>query len=105
MPPGEQLKHKRCFNHASREAAARCPNCKQDFCRECITEHAGKMLCVNCLKASSEKKKKKRRFLHSVFNVFIFIAAIILIYLCFAWMGRAIARSDIAEHASHNIEE
>jgi len=45
------LLHQRCLNHLTREAAARCPECKRFFCRECITEHEGKVLCAECLAA------------------------------------------------------
>jgi hypothetical protein len=35
--------HQQCFNHAAREAVARCPECRQFFCRECVTEHDDRM--------------------------------------------------------------
>lgn len=38
-----------CLNHPAREAAARCPECGRFFCRECVTEHAGRMTCAACL--------------------------------------------------------
>ena len=44
------LAHQRCFNHATREAVARCPECHHFFCRECITEHDDRVLCTGCLK-------------------------------------------------------
>ena len=44
------LTHQRCFNHAAREAVARCPECRQFFCRECITEHDDRVICATCLK-------------------------------------------------------
>lgn len=43
----------RCQQHPVREAIARCPNCRQSFCRECITEHDGRMLCLPCLAKQS----------------------------------------------------
>jgi len=43
------LANQRCFNHAGREAVARCPECRQFFCRECITEHDDRVLCTACL--------------------------------------------------------
>ena len=43
------LTRKRCFNHSSREAAARCLTCGRFFCRECVTEHAGRVNCALCL--------------------------------------------------------
>src|SRR2546426_1150950 len=43
------LSHERCFNHSLREAAARCPQCRQCYCRECITEHDGRVIWAACL--------------------------------------------------------
>lgn len=43
------LTTQRCFNHGQREAVARCASCGNYFCRECITEHAGRMTCARCL--------------------------------------------------------
>ena len=39
----------RCFHHASREAVVRCPECRRFFCRECVTEHRGRMICAECV--------------------------------------------------------
>ena len=39
----------RCVRHPDREAAARCPVCGQPFCRECVVEHEGRLLCAGCL--------------------------------------------------------
>ena len=47
----EQLVHQRCFHHSLREAVARCPECRQFYCRECITEHEDRVICATCLKA------------------------------------------------------
>ena len=46
----QNLAHQRCFNHAGREAVARCPECGHFFCRECITEHDDRVVCAACLK-------------------------------------------------------
>ena len=45
----EALTQQGCYNHPSREAVARCPECHQFFCRECVTEHDDRMLCSRCL--------------------------------------------------------
>jgi hypothetical protein len=55
------LSHQRCFNHAEREAAARCPGCRQFFCRECITEHDDRVICANCLRKLTRVPLFKRR--------------------------------------------
>jgi hypothetical protein len=38
--------------HASREAAAKCFSCGEFFCRECVVEHGGRLLCSPCLARS-----------------------------------------------------
>ena len=43
------LLHQRCWNHEGREAVCRCPECGRSFCRECVTEHSGRLLCAACL--------------------------------------------------------
>ena len=44
------LSDERCFNHARREAVARCPECGRYFCRECVSEYEDRLLCAYCLK-------------------------------------------------------
>jgi hypothetical protein len=44
------LLHQKCFNHAQREAVARCPGCQRFFCRECVTEHDHQVLCAACVR-------------------------------------------------------
>jgi hypothetical protein len=46
----ENLSHQRCLNHGTREAVARCPECRWFFCRECITEHDDRVICAACLR-------------------------------------------------------
>ncbi len=43
------LAQQRCFRHDLREAAGRCPSCRRYYCRECLTEHDRRLLCVACL--------------------------------------------------------
>lgn len=60
----EAVARQRCFHHASREAAARCPECGHFFCRECITEHDDRIVCASCLKklALAESRPEGRRW-------------------------------------------
>ena len=53
--------NQRCFNHAQREAVARCPSCGQCFCRECITEHDDRAICASCLKKIARVPLFQRR--------------------------------------------
>src|SRR5215471_16321453 len=74
----QTLTHQRCFNHAGREAVARCPECKQFFCRECITEHDDRVVCAACLKKLAGVPLTKRpafvglvRFTQCVLSILI----------------------------------
>jgi len=49
----QTLARQRCWTHAQREAVSRCPSCKRFYCRECVTEHDGRLLCVQCLAAGT----------------------------------------------------
>lgn len=50
-----------CLHHSEREAAARCPVCRQYFCRECITEHDDQVICAACLKKTIQRETTSRR--------------------------------------------
>ncbi len=50
-----------CLIHPRREAAARCTSCGSPFCRECVTELDGRMVCGACYKAKTQIKEKPKR--------------------------------------------
>ena len=57
----EALARQRCFHHAAREAVARCPECRQCYCRECITEHDDRVICASCLKKLATAEAPRAR--------------------------------------------
>src|SRR5262245_29592616 len=57
----ENLSQQRCFNHFTREAVARCPECARFFCRECITEHDDRVMCASCLKRIARPPLTRRK--------------------------------------------
>lgn len=59
--PAAPLRLARCAVHPAREAAARCVGCAAYFCRECVTEHGGRLLCAPCLRAAARPKAAARR--------------------------------------------
>lgn len=61
----QRLALQRCWNHSEREAVARCPECTRFYCRECVVEHADRVICSNCLArihAGAAKPRKRIRF-------------------------------------------
>lgn len=59
-PDMSALVHQRCFHHSLREAVARCPECRQFYCRECITEHEDRVICATCLKKITATAETRR---------------------------------------------
>ncbi|MFN7973159.1 MAG: rhomboid family protein [Acidobacteriota bacterium] len=55
------LRDARCHLHGEREAAARCPECRRFYCRECVVEHHGRVLCAACVAKLSGSASKTRR--------------------------------------------
>ncbi|MCX8157535.1 MAG: rhomboid family protein [Verrucomicrobiae bacterium] len=60
MPGPTPIHLQRCFHHALREAVARCPSCGRFYCRECVIEHQGRLLCASCLRRLAQPPKTKR---------------------------------------------
>jgi hypothetical protein len=62
------LIQQRCWNHDTREAVCRCPECGRSYCRECVTEHEARLLCSACLKvvAGDARRGRDRGVLRSV---------------------------------------
>ena len=82
------LLHQRCLNHLTREAAARCPECKRFFCRECITEHEGKVLCAECLAAGGETNFNGGSRVAEIGRVGAMALGVGLVWLFFYYFGR-----------------
>ena len=59
--PALPIQRALCLNHPRREAAARCTSCGQPFCRECVTEFQGRMVCGACYKQKTQLKEKPKR--------------------------------------------
>jgi hypothetical protein len=77
------LAAQRCWTHAEREAVARCVSCRRFFCRECATEHDGRLLCVSCLaaeRASVQSAPRTRWAAWSAAAVAGLAAAFLLFY-------------------------
>src|SRR5436190_4931215 len=75
------LSQQRCLNHFTREAVARCPQCAQFFCRECITEHEDRVVCAACLRKLARVPLFKRRGFARVLR-----AGQVLLGLLVAWL-------------------
>jgi hypothetical protein len=81
----------RCFHHPIREAVAQCPSCKRYYCRECVTEHAGRMICVECVHTLTSATHKTARAARTRWTIFA-LAGILIAWLAFYYLGLALAR-------------
>jgi hypothetical protein len=87
----------RCVRHPTRQAAARCPGCRRDYCRECVTEHGGRLLCQSCLEVAARRGtetdgkpgllRRTARFLGGVSSLG---AAVFAAWLAFYCLGRVL---------------
>ncbi len=83
------IAQERCFNHASREAVARCPECGRTFCRECISEHDDRVICAYCLRHLSKKAGRRYRLVGLVRFVQI-LMGVLLLWSSFYLLGKAL---------------
>lgn len=83
------LSQERCFRHDLREAAGRCPSCGRCYCRECLTEHDHRLLCVTCLaKLSAAEPARTRRAWR--LDYLYPVAGFLLAYTLFYWLGQTL---------------
>ena len=84
------LTHQRCLNHEFREAVARCPECRQFFCRECITEHDDRVICAACLRRLARPAPRRRFHWTSALIVGECLAGVLTVWLFFYMAGRSL---------------
>jgi len=84
------LSEQRCFNHAGREAAARCPECGRFFCRECITEHDDRVLCAACVKKLAGVPFTQRSAFVSIVRTLQLAVGVFIVWACFHFVGRSL---------------
>ncbi|HSR13426.1 MAG TPA: rhomboid family protein [Thermodesulfobacteriota bacterium] len=98
------IARERCFHHAHREAVARCPGCGRYFCRECIGEHEGRVLCAHCLNRLGDKPKKAKRLTGVVRATLVLVGALLL-WSSFCLLGRGLLTIPSSFHAPALQEE
>jgi hypothetical protein len=92
------LAQQRCFNHSQREAAARCVGCRQDFCRECVTEHDDRVLCAICLQKLFKPPVTRRRGLAVVLRGGQCLMGVVLLWFAFYLAGEALLSIPTSFH-------
>ncbi len=101
-----QLALTRCRNHPDREAAARCPDCRLHFCRECVVEHQGRLLCAACLAAGSAPQQQSRRGrLRGMLQVLGTFLGFLLVWLLMFAAGDLLTRIPESFHGTSTATE
>ncbi len=90
--------HQRCFNHAAREAVARCPECKRFFCRECVTEHDDRVVCAACLRGLTDGRSVPRHRLTRFARVAQLVASLLIAWFFFFLLGEILVRLPDSFH-------
>ncbi len=86
--PGGPLRVMRCVRHEVREAVARCPECGGFFCRECVVEHTGRLVCADCLaKSVRVQAKPERRWPKKARQGMLLAASFLLVWMMFYGVG------------------
>ena len=83
------IAQERCFNHASREAVARCPEEGRAFCREGISEHDDRVICASCLKRLSKKAARPYRLVGPV-RLAQVLLGVLLLWSSFYLLGKVL---------------
>jgi hypothetical protein len=80
----------------------RCPQCGSFFCRECVVEHGGRLVCSSCLAAQvarGGKQPKRVRNWRPLREAVGLGLAVLVVLLCFHLLGTLLLRvpSDVHE--------
>jgi len=101
------LAGQRCLVHPEREAAARCPECRRAYCRECVTEHDGRMLCASCIarlalpadRRERVGRRRLRRVAARLPGAGRVAGGVLAAWLFFQALGESLAMIPAATHA------
>jgi hypothetical protein len=75
-----------------REAVARCPECLQFYCRECITEHDDRVICASCLRRVATSATAARVRLAWLWTFIPCALGLAITFLFFYVMGETLLR-------------
>ena len=88
-----------CAHHPARPASARCPSCRQSFCRECVVEHDGRIICADCLgKIMAAPARRRRRLIIPIFPAIQALVAVAALWCLFFLLAAALRRIPADVH-------
>jgi len=87
-----------CFIHPGRESVALCLECRHSFCRECVVDHDGRLICAGCLARMQASSTEAHHGLRALAQTAGVLAALILCWMLFYSAGRALLITEPARH-------
>jgi len=105
MTSPHSVKDTHCLIHPEREAVALCLFCGHYFCRECVTEHKGKVLCTLCLDKETGGAARKRRLPRLIRAGLAILMGLIVCYILFYSLGSALSVIPDTFHQGIRIEK
>lgn len=88
----------KCLNHPAREAAARCVECAGNFCRECVVEHDGRLLCAACLRKATKPSAFREVWLKKALAFVQTAVALIFLWMAFFTLGKTLVAIPSSFH-------
>ncbi len=76
---------------------ARCPLCRNFYCRECVTEHEGRVVCAACLKIAVQRAPGRRSLLRFASGG-LPAAGLLLAWMLFYAIGRVLMLLPASVH-------
>jgi hypothetical protein len=92
------VSQRRCLRHIEREAVARCPECLNFFCRECVTEHEDRVLCSSCLSKLVERKETGRSIFRHPGQLVFMTLGLATAWWFFYLVGSLLSRAPASFH-------
>jgi hypothetical protein len=92
------LHERQCLNHAEREAVARCPECRQFFCRECVAEHDDRVVCAACLRKILRLPERKKTSFTTLARAVALSFSLFTAWLAFYWLGKILLQVPTKFH-------
>jgi len=95
----------RCFIHPSREAVSLCLECRHAFCRECVVDHDGRLVCATCLARLRATVARDNRVLRGLRTGIAGVLAVLFCWMIFYMFGRLLMMSAPEHHGFDTSEQ
>ena len=89
----------RCFIHPAREAVSLCVECRRAYCRECVVDHDGRLICAACLEKLRAPASRGGRALERTLSAAGLAVTLLLCWMVFYMAGRLMMTAEPVHHS------